>query len=185
MDSYGKGGGKRRGKSSRPHFWKGGGGGGHGGRYGEDFHGKRAIDAETAMQSTTKVPPAWDPRLEKRGYPFRIWMLDVATWRVGAEIPENRQGAAVAQRRGGVAKVHARHIPPTSLRDGAVVGGQQIDGLGILLRGLTRRFGGFQEETAQHAIVELLSFRRVGSESVDDAIGRFETLHSTATGRGI
>ena len=137
------------------------------------------------MKSTTKVPLAWDPRLEKRGYPFRIWMLDVATWRVGAEIPENRQGAAVAQRRGGVAKVHARHIPPTSLRDGAVVGGQQIDGLGILLRGLTRRFGGFQEETAQHAIVELLSFRRVGSESVDDAIGRFETLHSTATGRGI
>ena len=108
-------------------------------------------------------------------------MLDVATWRVGAEIPENRQGAAVAQRLGGVAKVLARHIPPASLRDGAMVAGQHHDGLGILLRGLTRRFGGFQEETAQHAIVELLSCRRVGSESVDDALGRFETLHSTAT----
>ena len=108
-------------------------------------------------------------------------MLDVATWRIGAEIPENRQGALVAQRLGGVAKVLARHIPPDSLRDGAVVQGQHIDGLGILLRGLTRRFGGFREETAQHAIVKLLSFRRVGNESVDDPLGRFETLHSTAT----
>ena len=87
-------------------------------------------------------------------------------------LPENRQGAAVAQRLGGVAKFLARHIPPANLRDGANIQGQQLDGLGILLRGLTRRFGGFQEETAQHAIVELLSFRRVGNESVDDALGR-------------
>ena len=93
MDSYYGKGGKRRGKSSHPHFWKGGGV--HGGSFQEDFQGKRVMDAESAMQSTTKVPPAWDPRLEKRGYPFRIWMLDVATWRVGAEIPENRQGAAL------------------------------------------------------------------------------------------
>ena len=35
--------------------------------------------------------------------------------------------------------------------------------------------------TAQHAIVELLSFRRLNHESVDDALGRFETLHATAT----
>ena len=108
-------------------------------------------------------------------------MLDVAMWRIGAEIPENRQGAAVAQRFGGVAKVLAWHIPPANLRDGADIQGQHFDGLGVLLRGLTRRFGGFQEETAQDAIVELLSFRRVGNESVDDALGRFETLHSTAT----
>ena len=63
------------------------------------------MDGESVMQSTTNVPPAWDPRLEKRGYPFRIWMLDVAMWRICAEIPENRQGAAVAQRFGGVAKI--------------------------------------------------------------------------------
>ena len=184
MDAfYGK---KGKGKG-KPHFWKGGGGSrfGHANR-GEDFQGKHVLDAETAMQSTTKVPPAWDPRLEKRGYPFRIWLLDVAMWRIGSEVPDIRQGAAVAQRLGGVAKVLARHIPPENLRDGTQVAGphgqmQQLDGLSLLIRGLTRRFGGFAEETAQHSIVELLAFRRLGSESVDDALGRFETLHATAT----
>ena len=90
-------------------------------------------------------------------------MLGVAMWRTGVEIPENRQGAAAAQRLGVVANVLARHIPPADLRDGADIYGQQFDGLGVLLRGLTRSFGGFQEEAAQHAIVELLSFRRVGN----------------------
>ena len=128
-------------KGGKPHYWRGGGGS-HG-KYGESFHGKHVLDAETAMASTTKVPPAWDPRLEKRGYPFRVWLLDVAMWRVGSEVPEARMGAAVAQRLGGVAKVLARHIPPESLRDGAVIAGVQMDGLTLLIRGLTRRFGGF------------------------------------------
>ena len=183
MDSYtgGKSGKRGKGKSSHPHFWKGGGG--HGGRFQlrEDFQGEHVLDAESAMQSITKVLPAWDPRLEKRGYAFRIRMLDVAMCRIGAEILENRQGAAVAQRLGGVVKVLAKHIPPANLRDGADIKGQHFDDLGVLLRGLTRRSGGFQEETAHHAIAELLSFRRVGNESVDDALGRFETLHSTST----
>ena len=96
MDSYCGKGGKRANGKFHPHFWKGGGG--HGGRFQprEGFQGKHVLDADSAMQSTTKVPQAWDPRLEKRGYPFRIWMLDVATWRVGAEMLENQQGAAVA-----------------------------------------------------------------------------------------
>ena len=74
MDAwFGKG---KRGKG-KPHYWRGGGHHAGGGRN-ENLHGRHVMDAETAMQSTTKVPPAWDPRLEKRGYPFRIWLLDVA-----------------------------------------------------------------------------------------------------------
>ena len=117
MDSfYGKG--KRGKRKPHPHFWKGGGG--HGGRFQprEDFQEKLVLDAAPAMQSTTKVPPAWDPCLEKRGYPVRIWILDVAMWRIGAGVPAEQQGAEGAQRLGGVAKVLARHIPPQNLRDG-------------------------------------------------------------------
>ena len=44
---------------------------------------------------------------------------------------------------------------------------------------MIRRFGGFQEETAQNAIVELLAFKRLDSESIDDALGRSETLKAT------
>ena len=89
-------------------------------------------------------------------------------------------GAALAQRLCGVARVLARHIPPDTLRAGAVINQQRLGGLDVLLRGLTRRFGGFQEETAQHAIVELLAFKRLDTESIDDALGRFETLKATA-----
>ena len=119
---------KGKGRGTHQAFWKGSG------KPFEMHHGGRALDAETAMQSTTKVPPAWDPRLEKRGYPFRIWLLDVAMWRIGAEIPEARHGAAVAQRLGGVAKVLARHIPPANLQQGAIIGGVQHNGLEVLLR---------------------------------------------------
>ena len=131
---------------------------------GENFQVTRRLDADTAMQPTSKLPPAWYPRLEKRGYPFRIWLMDLAIWHNRCEVPEEHMGAAVAQRLGGVAKVLARHIPPETLRPGAnipQVG--PLNGINVLIRGLTCRFGGFQKETVQHAIVELLAFRRLDS----------------------
>ena len=35
---------------------------------------------EMAMQSTSKVPPAWMPSFEKRGYPFHVRLSDVGVW---------------------------------------------------------------------------------------------------------
>ena len=69
--------------------------------------------------ATLKVPPAWDPRLEKCGYPFRIWLLDLAIWCNGCEVPDERMGAAVAERRGGVSQFLDRHISPENLRQNA------------------------------------------------------------------
>ena len=180
MDSFfgGKKGSKGGKHGGGGHYWGKSGGGS---RYNEDGHGGLRLNADTAMQSTTKTPPAWDPRLEKRGSPFRIWLLDLAIWRNGCEIQEERHGALVAQRLGGVAKVLARHIPPEAIRNGVIYQGQPQSGFNVLIRGLSRRFGGYAEETAQHAIVELLSFRRLGDESIDDALGRLETLKAIAT----
>ena len=48
-------------------------------------------------------------------------------------------------------------------------------GLAILLRGLERRHGGFAVETSTRCIIELLQFKRRGSESIDEALSRFET----------
>ena len=42
---------------------------------GENSQGIRRLDAGTAMQWTSKVPPAWYPTMEKCGYPFRILAL--------------------------------------------------------------------------------------------------------------
>eukprot|EP00972_Heterocapsa_arctica_P035813 5268074-Heterocapsa_arctica.AAC.1 len=44
------------------------------------------MGAEAAMNSTIKVPPYWHPSLERRGYPFRTWMVDVGIWASGTEV---------------------------------------------------------------------------------------------------
>ena len=49
-------------------------------------------------------------------------------------------------------------------------------GLTLLTRGLIRRLGQFAVETSTRCIIHLLTFRRLGKESVDEALSRFETL---------
>ena len=60
--------------------------------------------AQTAMQSSSKIPPYWSPELELRGYPFRTWVQDVNLWMASTELNEQSIAGAVAQRLGGVAR---------------------------------------------------------------------------------
>ena len=144
-----------------------------------------AMDADRAMQSTSKVPPYWAPALEHRGYPFRIWLTDVGMWSASTELAVELQAGAVAQRLGGVARNLVRQIPPHILRggrnevqpDGNV---QHRTGLEVILRGLARRYGEADVEASIRAIVELLAFRRLPREPIDDALGRFEILKARA-----
>ena len=62
---------------------------------------------EMAMQSTSKVPPAWMPSFEKRGYPFHVWLADVGVWTAGTEIAEPLRAACLVQPLGGTARVMA------------------------------------------------------------------------------
>jgi len=137
--------------------------------------GNSDIDAEMAMQSTSKVPPYWAPGLERRGYPFKTWLTDVGIWAAGTELQADRMGAAVAQSLGGVAKEIARECNPEMLRDGTTT-----TGLEILLRALTSSYGEDDIETAVHSMIEFATFRRLNHESIDDAIGRFITLRHRA-----
>ena len=132
---------------------------------------------EAFGHSTSKVPPYWEPRYEQAGYPFRIWLQDVNLWSGGTELPTELQAPAVAQRLGGTARDLVRQVPVAELRDGRLdpITGAIESGLTILLRGLERRHGGFAVETSTRCIIELLQFKRRGSESIDEALSRFET----------
>ena len=67
-----------------------------------------------------KVPPAWDPAADRR-YPFRHWTTDVRLWSAATDLPEGRQGAAVALRLLGAAKLLVREFDPgTSGRHGHI-----------------------------------------------------------------
>ena len=105
------------------------------------------MDAATAMMSTSKVPLYWEPSLERRGFPLRVWMQDIGIWVSGTELHQQQIGGAVTQRLGGVARDMTREIPLTILRDGRMelaadgLTQTQVTGIDFLLRGLQRRFG--------------------------------------------
>ena len=83
----------------------------------------------------------------------------------------------MAQRLGGIAKDLVREVPAEALRDGRVDPdtGLHQTGLQMLIAGLERRHGQFAVEVRTQAIIKLLNFCW-GSESVDEAFSRFETI---------
>ena len=54
----------------------------------------------------------------------------------------------------------------------------QVTGLQFLLRGLERRFGEEELDSAIQAAVELLTFRRLESETIDNVLGRYELVRN-------
>ena len=126
------------------------------------------------------MPPDWEPTLELKGYPFRVWLQDLDVWAAGTELNQELVAPAVVQRLGGAARELVRAVPAQELRDGRLnqANGAIDTGLQILVRGLERRFGAFAVETSTRVIIDLLQFRRRGTESIDEALARFETLRT-------
>ena len=143
--------------------------------------------AQLAQQATSKVPPYWEPALELKCYPYKVWLQDISIWAAGTELQEVLQAPAVAQRLGGTAKDLIRELPAKQLREGRLdlmTGEQTQTGLELLLGGLTKRYGQYEIETTATSIVELLFFVRSGHESLDEALSRFETLRNRAENCG-
>ena len=117
--------------------------------------------------SDSKNPPWWEPSLETRGYPFRIWIQDVNLWLAGTELQPELVGPAVARRLGGTCAELVRMLDPDELRNGRQDPNTGVidSGFTILIRGLERRHGQYAIETSTKAIVDMLKFRRGASES--------------------
>ena len=104
--------------------------------------GSVAIDAEVASQMSIRIPPYWEPGLERRGYPFAEWLTDVSTWAADTELADHKKGTAVAQRIGGTAGEIVKEIDPIVLCDGLVDEQGTIvhTGLQILLTSLEKKY---------------------------------------------
>ena len=120
----------------------------------------RLTEDDRIGHSTSKIPPFWEPTLELKGYPFRVWLQDLDVWAAGTELQQEQQAPAVVQRLGGAARELARGVPTTQLRDGRVdpVTGVTTTGLTMLVQGLERRFGQFAVETSTRCIIPLTCF---------------------------
>ena len=159
------GGSNNSGDVSQAYWGKGGKAGAPG------FHRATSRSWEPFGHSTLKVPPFWEPTLELRGYTFRVWLQGLDVWAAGTELNQELIAPAVVQRFGGAARELVRAVPAQELRDGRFNPATQgVDtGLQILARGLERRFGAFAVETSTRVIIDLLQFRRRGTESIDEA----------------
>jgi hypothetical protein len=88
---------------------------------------------------------------------------------------------AIALRLTGGAKEVVREVPINLLMYGIIdplTQQQTSTGLDVLLNGLQRRFGQLALESTIMHIVELITFRRRSSESIDEALTRFEALRT-------
>ena len=69
---------------------------------------------------------------------------------------------------------------PVELSQGGVINSQTVDPITFLFHALHPRFGPLTEETRLQTLVEMLNFRRQGSERIDELITRFEATNHRA-----
>lgn len=145
---------------------------------------------------TNRIPPAWAPEWE-RSYSFQQYCADLLMWIASTDIDEARQGPTVAMRLQGGAKVVMREMDPNQLVNGVLIldpaggfdqNGQpnriHITGVQFLLRHLKRRYAPLDQEVQIQAIADLFHFRRLGGETTDDVICRFELAIHRAANQG-
>ena len=133
--------------------------------------------------ATLKTPPAWCYENAAQ-YTLRSWLSDVLMWSSATDVEVERQGPAVALQITGVARDLIREINPQHLREGLHEQGVHIPGLMLLCRTLANHFAPLESELQTRAMAELMNFARMGHETIDVSLTRFEVLRHRAAQRG-
>ena len=131
-----------------------------------------------------KVPPSWCAE-RAQDYAFRAWLADVVLWAGATDLEAERHGPAVAMQVHGAAREVVREIPADLLRNGRLnPQGQMETGLMLLMRTLAERYSPLEVESSTRSIAELINLRRLGGESMDSYLTRFDVLRNRAQNRG-
>lgn len=151
-------------------------------------HMMQAEIAEANMGlANSRIPPSWCIERDKV-YPLRFYRTDLEVWAASTDLDVARQGPAASMRISGAARMIVREIPVATLQQGGVVQENgaplQLNGLGMLLRILERRYGATEEETQIHAISELMQFTRTSGETTDMCMARFDIAMHRANNFG-
>ena len=131
-----------------------------------------------------KVPPSWCAERSQE-YTFRAWLADVVLWAGATDLEAERHGPAVAMQVHGSAREIIREIPAQLLRNGRVNQQGQVEtGLMVLMRTLADRYSPLEVESSTRSIAELINFKRLGGETIDGYLTRFDVLRNRAEHRG-
>ena len=131
-----------------------------------------------------KYPPVWGPDMEPR-YTFAQWQREVYLWTIanGEMEPHKQCAMLLLQLRGGAREL-TRDLPDDVILRGAIVNGQQTDGVTYIMNLLAERYAQLGEETRLRSISEMMEFGRRGHESIDDLLVRFEITRTRAQAGG-
>ena len=139
--------------------------------------------------ANNKQPPAWDPSWEEQ-YPFASWVQDILLWSAATDLDEERQAPSIVLQLGGTAKSLARELDIHTLQHGMAIyqgngqGPQPMSGVGVLLRGLSRKFAPLGVEVTVKAIAEYMYIHRLNNEGIDNFLTRFDLLRTRANLQG-
>ena len=125
---------------------------------------------------TKNIPPHWTPG---SNYAFRDYERDLANWCNLTDLGITQRGPAVYQRLGGMAKVLAREIPDEVLANGYPDSG--LTGLQVLMNALRKRWGAETQSQQLELIRAYDDFRVSPTESIDDALTRFDIIQTRAS----
>ena len=111
-------------------------------------------------------------------------------WAASTELAIELRGPALVLRLSGAARDVCRTLDPAmaaygtmiDLNDGA--GPRQFSGLACILRGLSKEFAPLDYENAIATMSDLLSFRRLPSETIDVSLSRFHSIKQLAAKGG-
>lgn len=119
-------------------------------------------------------------------YSLRSWISDLVLWSASTELDPVRQGPVAALQISGSARELIREIPPHVLQHGQVnqQTGVHTPGIMILAETLVQRYAPLEAETAARSVAELMSFRKLPTETVDGFLVRFDILRNRAANRG-
>ena len=133
--------------------------------------------------ATLKTPPSWCYE-QASSYSLRSWISDVVMWSTATDLEPERQAAAVALQVTGAARELIREIPARQLRDGVYENGVHTPGLYLLCRTLANHYAPLEAELQTRSMAELMQFSRMGNETIDSCLTRFEVLQHRAVQRG-
>ena len=147
-------------------------------------HRQMDIDHLNLQTASGKIPPSWAPERDRQ-YPLRLYVADLRLWAASTDVPIDKLGPAAALRLAGGAKSFARELDLQILSQGQLEPdgmGQPVlvPGLQCLIRALERRYAPLEQEMQVFVLSEMLGFRRQGSETIDDALVRFESARNKA-----
>ena len=112
-------------------------------------------------------------------------MQDLVVWGIlASELDSGQQCAAIIAKLQGGARVIARGLSMQEMTRGGVINGQHVNAVTFLLTQLAASYAPLGEEQRLQAMGDLMQFRRLPNESIDQLVVRFRVVRWRAQQSG-